>query len=192
MKRIMLSGLLMLRAAMSASAQAKADTIYRISLDTQDVTSTRIWANDTVRYHYNQMKYNVKTILPYLDEAVALFNELDARLHDPVLKGTARRDYIRGKEAHVRSRFEERIRSLNETQGVLLIKLIARQTGFNIYQQLADFKGALPAMKWQAWARLHRFNLNRKYHPEEEPDLEHIMRSLGYPLPRYSGAVAEY
>jgi hypothetical protein len=42
-------------------------------------------------------------------------------------------------------------------------------------------------MKWQAWARLHGFNLARKYHPEEEPDLERIMRNLGYPLPRFYG-----
>ena len=69
----------------------------------------------------------------------------------------------------------------------MLIKLVARQTDLNIYHQLADFKGTLPAMKWQAWARMHSFNLNRKYHPEEEPDLEHIMRSLGYPLPAFYG-----
>lgn len=161
------------------------DTIYHVELKNHDVNASRRWPNDTVRYHYNQMKYYVKTILPYLDEAVTLFNELHTKLSDPEMNGRARREYIRGKEATVRSRFEDRIKTLNETQGVLLIKLTARQTGFNIYQQLADFKGPLPAMKWQAWAKIHGFNLNRKYHPPEEPDLEHIMRNLGYPLPPF-------
>lgn len=159
------------------------DTIYRINLRDHEVESTRIWTNDTVRYHYNQKKYYVKTILPYLEEAVALFNELDAKLNDPALQGRERQEYIRSKEAVVRGRFEDKIKSMNQTQGVLLIKLAARQTGLNIYHQLADFKGVVSAMKWQAWARVHGFNLNRKYHPEDDPDLERIMIGLGYPLP---------
>src|SRR4051812_49795684 len=134
-----------------AQSAADADTIYRVELNNQDINSTRLWSNDTARYRYNQMKYYVTTILPYLNEAVALFNELDAKLNKQGLNGKERREYIRTKEALVRSNFEDKIRILNETQGVLLIKLIARQTGFNIYQQLADFKGGVPAMKWQLW-----------------------------------------
>lgn len=163
------------------------DTVYRVALGNVDKNATRIWANDTARYHYNQMKYYVTTILPYLKEAVAMFNEIDTKLNKEHLSGKSRRVYIREKEGIVKSRFEDKIASLNETQGVLLIKLTARQTGFNLYQQLSDFKGTIPAIKWQAWARFHGFNLNRKYHPEEEHDLEQIMRSLGYPLPAYYG-----
>lgn len=168
-----------------------ADTMYRVSLSNVNKNSTRIWANDTVRYHYNQMKYYVTTILPYLDEAVLLFKEIDQKLNSEHLQGKARRQFIRDKESIVRNRFENRITSLNETQGVLLIKLTARETGFNLYQQLSDFKGIMPALKWQAWAKFHGFNLNRKYHPEEEHDLEQIMRSLGYPLPASYGGTGD-
>jgi len=192
MKTFLLSGLLTACMATSVAAQEGADdTLYRVDLRNYDVSGTRVWENDTVRYRYNQTKYYVKTILPYLEEAVAMFNELNHRLADPALTGKARRAYIREKESMVRTRFEDKIRDLNVTQGVLLIKLAARQTGFNIYQQLADFKGTLPAMKWQAWARLNGLNLNRRYHPEEERDLEHIMRSLGYPLPPFYGGTGD-
>ncbi len=181
--------LFLLVAAMPAQSQTYAanDTLYHVSLSNHDVNSTRKWDNDTVRYRYNQMKYYVTTILPYLREATVLFNEINRKLKDPSLSGKERRAYIRERENLMRDRFEAKIKALNETQGVLLIKLCARQTGFNIYHQLADFKGGFEAMKWQAWARLHGFNLNRRYHPEEEPDLERIMRSLGYPLPPYYG-----
>jgi cell division protein ZapA (FtsZ GTPase activity inhibitor) len=175
--------LLLIALAIPAGAQDTVDTLYKVSLNNHEVASTRKWQNDTLQYYYNQMRYNVKTILPFLMEATALFNELNARLNDPALTGRARREYIRDKEAFVRTRFEDKVKSLNETQGVLLIKLAARQTGLNIYHQLAEFKGTIPALKWQAWARIQGFNLNRKYHPEEEPDLERIMRNLGYPLP---------
>lgn len=182
---------LLLSTVARAQMLARADTIYRVDLINHDVASTRLWADNSARYHYNQMRYNVTCIMPYLIEATALFNEIHAKLNDPALTGRARKQYIASKEIFVRTRFEEKIKALNETQGVLLIKLAARQTGFNIYQQLADFKGTIPAVKWQTWARIHGFNLNRKYHPEEEPDLEHIMRNLGYPLPAFYGGKAD-
>jgi hypothetical protein len=189
MKRLLLLLIPLFIAKSPAYSQDLPDTIYRVQLGNQDVNSTRIWSNDTTRYRYNQMRYYVTTVLPYVEEAVALFNDLHVRLNDPSLTGKARREYIRQKEIVVRTRFEDKIKSLNETQGVLLIKLAARQTGFNIYEQLSDFKGTVAAMKWQLWARIHGFNLNRKYHPEEEPNLEHIMRHLGYPLPAFYATV---
>lgn len=177
--------LLLATAATSGHAQ-KPDTIYHVTLPAYDLRDTRLWANDHEHYRYNQMRYYVTTVLPYVIEATRIFNELSERL--PALHGKARRAFVREQEALVRARFEEKIVGLNETQGVLLLKLVARQTGLNIYEQLADFKGGMAAMKWQLWARLHGFNLNRKYHPEEEPYLEHIMRGLGYPLPAsYAG-----
>jgi hypothetical protein len=159
MKRVLLLALFIVCTADHSNAQASSanDTIYRVELSNYDINSTRLWANDTVRYRYNQMKHYVTIILPYLNEAVAIFNEINARLNEEGLKGKARREYIRGKEAIVRSRFEDRIKTLNETQGVLLIKLVARQTGYNLYEQLADFKGSVPAMKWQLWAKNARF-----------------------------------
>ena len=175
-----------LSASITALAQG-GDTVYRVRLDNQDVASTRTWANDTLQYRYNQMKYYVTTILPYLNESVRLFREIDARLDDPNLKGAARKAYLREKEQFIRERFETRIRSLNTTQGVLLIKLSARETGLNLYDQISAVKGRLEAIKWQTWARFQGFSLNTRYRPETEPDLERIMRNLGYPLPAAYG-----
>lgn len=180
MKHLFLILLLSMATTDTVFAQ-QSDTIYRVVLPTYNLHDTRLWANDVDRYHYNQMRYYVTTVLPYVQEATRLFNNLNRQL--PELHGRERRHFVREQEALVRQRFEDKIVSLNETQGVLLIKLVARQTGLNIYSQLADFKGDFTAMKWQAWARLHGFNLNRRYHPEDEPDLERIMRGLGYPLP---------
>jgi hypothetical protein len=159
------------------------DTILMVQLKNVDIKDAKVWKNDTARYRYNQMRYYVTTILPYLKEATVLFNEINAKLNDPALTRKERREFIAAREELVRTRFEERIKGLNTTQGVLLMKLIARQTGLNIYEMLSDFKNPIVALKWQTWARLNGFNLNRKYHPEEERDLEHIMEGLGYPLP---------
>lgn len=162
-------------------AQAEQDTAYAVLLN--DVYVKAKWKNDTERYKYNQMKHYVTIILPYLDAATKLFKEVNAKLDEPGLSKKEKRAYINRKEDEIRTQFEDKVKELNVTQGVLLVKLIARQTDLNIYSILQEFKNPLVAVKWQAWARLHGMNLDRKYHPEEEEYLELIMYELGYPLP---------
>ncbi|MEZ5016953.1 MAG: DUF4294 domain-containing protein [Flavipsychrobacter sp.] len=181
MKQLIIGILFLLMGSYQMHAQ---DTLWTSRLDTVHIISARTWANDTVRYRYNQMKYYVKTILPYLNAATTTFKELDETIADNNMSKKERRVFITSKEEAVRQQFEEEVKKLNETQGVYLVKLITRQTGANIYHILREFKNPMVAIKWQAWAKLHGFNLNKKYEPQEEPWLEEIMEDLGYPLPQ--------
>lgn len=164
------------------------DTASAVHL--KEVVVRAQWANDTDRYHYNQMKYYVTTILPYLNAATQLFTEVDNKLQDPGLSNRERKQFIGTKEEAMRTRFEDKIRDLNVTQATLLVKLIARQTDVNIYEMLGEFKNRFTAIKWQMWARMNGMNLDKKYDPREERDLENIMEELGYPLPAYYTAAA--
>lgn len=163
------------------------DTALSFRLPIVTVDAKRNWENDTIRYRYNQMKYYVTTILPYLNAATAMMDELNEQEHNPNISKRARKNFVSEKEQEIRDRFENEISKLNETQGVLLVKLIARQSGENIYAKMEEYKNTFYAMKWHAWARFHGFNLNKKYDPYDEPMLEHIMQSLGYELPAKYG-----
>jgi hypothetical protein len=164
------------------------DTNYTVRLKEVDVVAR--WKNDTDRYHYNQMKFYVTTILPYVNAATKLFKEINAEDENQDVSRSERRRFINSKEDDMRSQFEDKIKELNVTQGVLLVKLIARQTDMNIYKILLKFKNPITAIKWQGWARLNGMNLDKKYHPEDEHDLELIMEDLGYPLPAsYTDAI---
>jgi hypothetical protein len=155
------------------------DTLFMLP----EVRVTAQFLNDTDRYRYNQMKFYVTTILPYLDTATRLFKEVNAKVNESGISKKERRQYINSREDDVRTKFENKVKQLNVTQGTLLVKLIARQTELNIYEMLQEFKNPLTAVKWQTWARFNGMNLDRKYHPEEEKVLENIMDELGYPLP---------
>lgn len=185
MKQIVLLALLMIAAGVGFAQEQEQDTVWMVHMKPVDVKTTRNWKNDTVRYRYNQTKYYVTTILPYLNSATKLFSELDAKVKDPDVSKKQRRQFVNAKEDELRTKFENEIEALNTTQGILLIKLIARQTGVNIYNMLGEFKNPVTAIKWQAWARLNGHNLNKTYDPLDEPMLEHIMESLDYPLPSF-------
>lgn len=163
------------------------DTMLMVKLPTVNVNAGRKWDNDTIRYQYNQTRYYITTILPYLNAATKLFSELDATINDPGISKKERKAFVATKEDELRDKFENEVKHLNETQGVLLVKLIARQTGVNIYSMLGEFKNPFTAVKWQTWAKFNGFNLNKRYRPADEPMLEHIMEDLGYPLPAVYG-----
>ncbi len=167
--------------AQSATDTLKTDTAYSVEL--KEIKVTARWKNDTDRYHYNQMKFYVTTILPYLNAGTTLFNDINTKINEPGTSRKERRQYINTREDEVRDQFEDKIKKLNVTQATLLMKLVARQTNVNIYSMLTEFKNPLTAVKWQVWARLNGMNLDKKYNPSEEPDLENIMYELGYPLP---------
>lgn len=184
MKRILVLTISILGciAGKSMAQTATGDTLYAAPL--QEVSIRARWTNDTERYHYNQMKFYVKTVLPYVNASTALFNEINAKSEDPTISRKERRQFIAQKQDEMKSQFEDKVKGLNVTQGVLLVKLIARQTNLNIYKMVSEVKNPLVAIKWQTWARLNGMNLDKKYHPEDEPDLENIMYELGYPLPQ--------
>src|SRR5436309_2490909 len=77
-------------------AQSGVDTMYSVQL--KEVQVKARWLNDTDRYHYNQMKFYVTTILPYVNAATKLFNEVNAKARDESVSRKERRKFINAKE----------------------------------------------------------------------------------------------
>lgn len=162
----------------TASQDKKSESDYRVQLNEAVVVDTRIFANDTLRYHYNQTKYYVKIIMPFANAAVKMFNEIETATLG--MNKRERRRYIRTREDEIKVNFEDQLKNLNITQGKLLIKVINRQLKRNCYDIVRELKNPITAAYYQSWARLNGINLNEAYDPEQERDLEMILRSLGY------------
>lgn len=183
MKRALL--LASLFASISVEAQQLFPTIskdtsaqYHVQLNEAVIVDTRIFLNDTLRYNYNQMKYYVTTIMPYVNAASKMFNEIDQNTDG--MSRRARKQYIKSREEEIKLNFEDKLKQLNITQGRYLVKLINRQCKSNCYDIVRELKNPITAAYYQSWAKLNGINLNRDYLPEDEPDLERIMKSLGY------------
>ena len=151
---------------------------YHIELNEAVIVAPQMFANDTDRYHYNQLKYYIKTVMPYVNASAQLFNEINIATAD--LNKKARKKYIKSKEKDIKANFEDKLASLNITQGRLLVKLINRQLKTNCFDIIKDLKNPITATYYQAWAKLNGINLNEHYNPDDNPEIERVMRSLGY------------
>ena len=107
-----------------------------------------------------------------------MFNEIDMATSNASKK--ERRRFIKSKEKEIKSNFEDKLTSLNITQGRLLVKIVNRQLKTNCYDIVKELKNPVTAVYYQSWAKLNGINLNEQYNPEDNLDLEQILRSLGY------------
>lgn len=155
-----------------------APPIYHIDLNEAVVVASHVFTNDTDRYNYNQMKHYVKIVLPYANEAIKMFYEIEKTTAE--MNNRAKRKYIKTQEKYIKLNFEDKLQNLNITQGRLLVKLINRQLDNNCYDIVKELKNPITAAYYQGWAKLNGIDLNDDYNPEKEPELERIMHSLGY------------
>ncbi len=151
---------------------------YHVQLNEAVVVATQVFANDTDRYHFNQLRYYIKTILPFVHASVSLFNEISDASSN--MSKRNRRRYIKTREKEIKEKFEDKLSSLNITQGRLLVKLVNRQLNVNCYDIVKELKNPITAAYYQTWARLNGINLNDSYIAENNRDIERVMRSLGY------------
>ncbi len=154
------------------------DTIYQIQMNEAVVLSKRMFDNDTARYKYNQMKYNIKIVLPYAIEGVRVFREIDSITYN--MKDGEKRRYIKSREKEVRAKLEDKLKRLNITQGRLLVKIMNRQLRTTCYETIKFLHNPVKAAAYRSWANLNGIDLDENYDPLKNKDFESIMRRFGH------------
>jgi len=131
---------------------------------------TRVYHRKDYEYLYLKRRYrrliiNVKRAYPYAKIAGIRLKELDDHL--VTLKSEKeRKEYIELAEKDIMDEFEKEVRHLTVTQGIILVKLIDRETGRTSYQVIRELRGGLTAFFWQGIARIFGNNLKAEYDPD--------------------------
>lgn len=111
---------------------------------------------------YSRLRYNVYKTYPYAVAASFILRDIDSVLHI-IQSKDAKKQYKLKKEAELNRQFKGELENMTISQGQVLVKLIARQTGKPCYQIVKDLKGGFNAGIWQAVALLFNNNLRNTY-----------------------------
>lgn len=148
-----------------------------------ELPEVRIYQKKDFDYLYLKRRYrrlirNVKKAYPYAQVAGARLAEVDKHL--ATLKSEKeQKAYIDQAEKEIMSEFEKEVRRLTVTQGIILVKLIDRETGRTSYQLIQELKGNISAFFWQGIARIFGNNLKAEYDPGgEDRIMEDIVRGI--------------
>jgi len=109
---------------------------------------------------------NVKKAYPYAKVAGVRLKELDNYLLT-IKDEKEQKAYIDQAEKEIMGEFEKEVKKLTMSQGIILVKLIDRETGRTSYQVIKELKGGFTAFFWQGIARIFGNNLKAEYDPEK-------------------------
>lgn len=135
-----------------------------------DLPEVRVYERRDFEYLYLKRRYrrmirNIKKAYPYARIAADELKKLDDHLLT-LDSEKEQKAYVNQAEKEIMKRFEKDVRKLTVTQGIILVKLIDRETGRTSYQVIKELKGGFTAFFWQGIARIFGNNLKTEYDPE--------------------------
>ncbi len=154
----------LIRGSTVSAHVSEGDTILVIELAPVDVFAPRQFESRREARHYGRAVRNVKAAYPYARLAGNMFREYSEILLE-IDNERDRRRFTEAVEKQIRAQFEEDLKRLTFSQGLILIKLIDRETQHTSYEILREFRGAFSAVFWQSFGRIFGFNLKTAYDP---------------------------
>ena len=151
------------------------DTLIVMELAPVSVVASREFVSRRAEWRYNRLVRNVRIVYPYARLAGIVFREYSEKLMELETE-RERRDFAEQAEEELLDRFEDDLRKLTFSQGLILIKLIDRETQHSSYDIVREFRGVFSAFFWQSLGRLFGYNLKTEYDPHgEDRDIEEVI-----------------
>lgn len=119
-----------------------------------------------VNYYY-WFKKKVFKAYPYAVLAAKRIDSLNARLARIESK-SKRRKYVRRVQKYLEEELTDQIKKMTKTEGRILIKLIHRQTGKTVFQNIKELRSGWKAFWYNTTANVFSLSLKDEYHPETE------------------------
>ena len=107
---------------------------------------------------------NVKLMLPYAQEGRRRLDALELEI--AALPRRERKAAIKQAEKQLLTDYKEEISNYTFSQGLVLIKLIDRETNRSAYRIVGELRGSLRAGLYQTLAKLFGFNLKDTFDPK--------------------------
>ena len=156
------------------------DTVPVVSLEEIEIYSFSLHIPKTKRQRrrLTRLIRNIKIVYPYAKLAGIELRRYEYRLkHAKTDK--ERRQILKQAEKEINDKYGDDLRKLTFSQGLILIKLIDRETGSSSYDLVKQLRGSFRAFFYQAFARIWGYNLKEEYDPDgEDRQIEIIVRMI--------------
>lgn len=162
---------------MVASIEEDGQLYPLATLPNVTVVDKRMFSSSFEQNKFNRLKHNVLTVYPYAVEAARIYHEINLTLAETNKRRDKKR-YLRQLNAQLEDQFKHALKDLTTTQGEILIKLVSRYTGRTCYDMITEFKNPVSAFFWQTASKTYGYSLKTVYDPQQDKDLEMIVRSL--------------
>lgn len=123
--------------------------------------------NRLKKTQYDKLQKRVIKTYPYAKAAGEVMRTYEA-LCIQITDENQQKALLDRAEKSLMAQFEKDLRNMTVSEGVILVKLIDRQTGATGYEVLRQMKGKFSAFMWQSVARVFGQNLKDDYDKDGE------------------------
>ncbi len=141
------------------------DTLVFVQMEGAEITGYTFPPHLRTTRRYSRIERKVKKVYPYAFVAGEIMRQYEEEL--ATIHGEReRKAFIEKAEDEMTEQFEGDLRNMTVSEGILLIKLIDRETGDTSYALIQELKGKFSAFMWQSVARLFGHNLKNEFDAE--------------------------
>ena len=149
------------------------DTLLIVYLPEVDIDLMQRYLQIIDTRQGRRLANNVRKVYPYAKLAGAKMQEYDSVLAN-VSDKNERNRLMKQAEKEITDQYTEELKDLTITQGLILIRLIDRETGSTSYKVVQELRGKVRAFFYQGFARLWGYNLKTEYNPHNNPEDDEI------------------
>jgi len=156
----------------------KIDTSYFYQLNEIRIYDKRLFKNKYEKRRYDKLVRRVKKVYPFAKKAGDKLEEYNNVLIN-LKTENQKREFLKRAEKEIKKEYEGELKKLTFSEGLILIKLIDRETGRTSYQLVKELRGTFSAWFWQSLAKIFGLNLKLNYDPYgEDAEIESIIMQI--------------
>ena len=126
------------------------DTMAGFYLPSVMVRDKMVFKNARDERKWRKLIRDIKKVYPYAKIAGAKLRQCEAKLALPENQGR-KKELMKQAEKEIKAEFEGDIRNMTWTQGIILLKLIDRETTHSSYEIVKELRGSLSAFFGSLW-----------------------------------------
>lgn len=154
------------------------DTIPYLGLREVTIVSWRPFRSAAEEQAHRKLVNNIRFVYPYAKVASAKMRHYD-NLSAAAKNRRERNKISKTAEEEIKAQFENDIRNMTQSQGILLIKLIDREGGKSSYEIISATRGKFRAVFWQSFSYFWGIDLKEQYDPSgKDKEIETIVNLI--------------
>lgn len=145
------------------------DTLKINMLPEVTITGLPDLSNYDDRRDYYVLRKKVLKVWPYAKEAAEQLYGMEYELEGED-RQRKRKKYAKDIQKYMAENFKDTLKTLTRSEGVVLVKLVNRETGRTTHEIIKEYRGGMNAMFWQTMAAIYDNDLKYEFDPKGNRD----------------------
>lgn len=149
------------------------DTLVIANLELISVTAPREFDYTEDRERYSKYRRYAAIVYPYAVQGLRIYKQLEKESEGKSKR--ERKRMIKEISGRLKDEFEEPLKNLTRTQGLILTKMMERALNKPFYEIIKELKGGFTAMYWNQLGKLYDYQLKEEYRVGKDPILDAVL-----------------